>query len=421
MPKILITGNGFDLNLGLPTTYNDFMNILKSIEEAEKLDFDTIYSKTSTYNKIRKYFNKFEFDTNKIEKLKQLIKKNKWYNFFKKEYELDTWVDFEDRIEYALKLIFNDFQETKHQIFQNKSLQRGKLDNIKIGFQRNIEIVGLLKDLNIIDGYNKSIDGKISLSGYESNNLVDYTINIFKINLNEKFLIKRNDYYIDFDFEKIYKYLLDELNDFKLIFNYYFEIFIQPLIDNYKKTSDIGYFKNFDTHYTFNYTPTFDKIFGKENQTQFLHGKIGSKENKIVLGISEIPQELKQYKKYILPFTKYFQKLDINTDYKFILKYLNNLPNNYHFYFWGHSLDKSDEDYINTVFDFVNKINGNKKIIIIYHNKKAKSKLLNNLLYIRKKEEIENLMKCDILVFLQSNSQKLKELIELDIRYEPYF
>ena len=412
MPKILITGNGFDLNLGLPTTYNDFMNILKSIEEAEKLDFDTIYSKTSTYNKIRKYFNKFEFDTNKIEKLKQLIKKNKWYNFFKKEYELDTWIDFENRIEYALKLISYDFENLIGNNLIDKSIKENKITDIEIIInKKNIVVIEIYYLLNLLS-YDKSI-----LPIGENLNFED----VFLINLDKKFLIKRNDYYIDFDFEKIYKYLLDELNDFKLIFNYYFEIFIQPLIDNYKKTSDIGYFKNFDTHYTFNYTPTFDKIFGKENQTQFLHGKIGSKENKIVLGISEIPQELKQYKKYILPFTKYFQKLDINTDYKFILKYLNNLLNNYHFYFWGHSLDKSDEDYINTVFDFVNKINGNKKIIIIYHNKKAKSKLLNNLLYIRKKEEIENLMKCDILVFLQSNSQKLKELIELDIRYEPYF
>jgi len=32
MPKILITGNGFDLNFGLPTLYSDFIQILNFIQ-----------------------------------------------------------------------------------------------------------------------------------------------------------------------------------------------------------------------------------------------------------------------------------------------------------------------------------------------------------------------------------------------------
>lgn len=31
MPKILITGNGFDLHHKLPTHYNDFMKVVKQI------------------------------------------------------------------------------------------------------------------------------------------------------------------------------------------------------------------------------------------------------------------------------------------------------------------------------------------------------------------------------------------------------
>ena len=33
MPKILITGNGFDLNLNLPTSYSDFIKILSNLKE----------------------------------------------------------------------------------------------------------------------------------------------------------------------------------------------------------------------------------------------------------------------------------------------------------------------------------------------------------------------------------------------------
>ena len=36
MPKILITGNGFDLNFGLPTGYSDFIKICKKLQNSKK-------------------------------------------------------------------------------------------------------------------------------------------------------------------------------------------------------------------------------------------------------------------------------------------------------------------------------------------------------------------------------------------------
>ena len=46
MPKILITGNGFDLFHGLPTKYGHFMAIMETIEQygfKEKISFEDLF------------------------------------------------------------------------------------------------------------------------------------------------------------------------------------------------------------------------------------------------------------------------------------------------------------------------------------------------------------------------------------------
>ena len=73
MPKILITGNGFDLNFGLPTFYSDFIKILSHLED-KNIDFESIYSNSFNYSQIIENFNKFDFDYEKIELLKNSCK-----------------------------------------------------------------------------------------------------------------------------------------------------------------------------------------------------------------------------------------------------------------------------------------------------------------------------------------------------------
>jgi hypothetical protein len=90
---------------------------------------------------------------------------------------------------------------------------------------------------------------------------------------------------------KITQKLIEELNSFKRIFNYYFEVFVYPFYDNQKTRIDRSLFSTITKHYTFNYTPTFEKIYKNINKTSFLHGKIDSNSNQIVLGINEIPNE----------------------------------------------------------------------------------------------------------------------------------
>lgn len=185
---------------------------------------------------------------------------------------------------------------------------------------------------------------------------------------------------------------------------------------NYLKIkTDRSIFNLINRHYTFNYTPTFDRFFENSNLTNFLHGKINSNKNEIVLGINEIPNNIVD-KKYFIPFTKYFQKLNNNTDYNFLKEFEKKTNLNYIIFFYGHSLDKSDEDYINEVFDFITNLNSKiKKIVIVYHSETSKSKLLVNLLNIRGKKDVLELMRQDILIFTLIDSIEFKKELKRDI------
>lgn len=98
MPKILITGNGFDLSIGLPTTYSDFIRILRYTETHGNSDFDSVFSQCADYTQIQSTFKKFSIDYTNLIKLRSLIRENIWYQFFKNEFEIETWIDFENKL-----------------------------------------------------------------------------------------------------------------------------------------------------------------------------------------------------------------------------------------------------------------------------------------------------------------------------------
>lgn len=389
MTKILITGNGFDLKHYLPTLYKDFIKILTFIEQETDYNFDTIYSNSENYSYLKNnYSNDISFDENKIIMIKSILKVNKWYQFFKSELEIESWIDFEIKIEYVLNLIFDSTDIIQKQIFDKTPLELDLNTYNTLLFENKIENIEILNFFKIIK----------------------FEINNGNIELIENFLIKKYNYYITINTEKIAKHLYSELISFKKIFNLYFEIFILPLYNLYLKKENQLNFTNIDYHFTFNYTPTFEKLYQESTKTNYLHGQIGKSSN-LVIGINEIPDYVKN-KIHYLPFTKYFQKLNENTDFQFLNK-IKNRNDDYTFIFYGHSLDLSDSDYINEVFDYINSSNPiyKNKIIIVIHCLEAKFKLLTNLLNIRGKDDIVNKMRNKTLQFELYNSEYFHKLL----------
>jgi hypothetical protein len=82
-------------------------------------------------------------------------------------------------------------------------------------------------------------------------------------------------------------------------------------------------------------------------------------------------------------------------------------------YIWGHSLDKSDKDYVDEIFEFLLDKNLSssyeRKLFIIYHDVISKSNMLLNLLSIRGKKDVEHCMRSNKLEFIKSDYQNLNE------------
>lgn len=234
-------------------------------------------------------------------------------------------------------------------------------------------------------------------------------INAHEFRIDKKFLVYKYSNFIDIDEEKIINLIFSQLIEFRKLFNLYLQIFVIPLYSRYINTDHVtNIFENMDYYFTFNYTPTFEKVYNVDKiEINYLHGKSEEKDENIVFGISDLFDKRSESTKYIR-FTKYFQKFDNKTDFYFLNKLEKSDLENYIFYFWGHSLDKSDSGYINEVFDFLDAVKSNiKRIVIIYHSDSSRSKSLLNLFSIRGKNDIESKMRSKELVFYKIDSKEL--------------
>lgn len=390
MPKILITGNGFDLSYNLPTTYKDCIQIIKKLNYNS--DFISALSNSPNFEILRDNFSieRVKTDPEKIYDMIEVRNISLWFNFFDQELEIETWIDFENRIELVLKTIYTAVEVLREKIFHK----------------------GAIISIPDHDSYSLLNNNIIQLEILKSFNLIKDNVHV--ITINEEFVIHRNGHYIDLDLQKITKFLYQELQSFQKLFIDYFDLFVLPLYQLRKSKIDRSYLKSINHFFTFNYTATLNLMADISLEKTFhLHGNIEKKN--IVLGINEIPDNIME-KKSVLPFTKYYQKLSYDTDYKFLDAINLKLNENYQFFFWGHSLDSSDADYINEVFDIVTNLKSKiKMIIIVYHNIDSKNSLLINLLSIRGKNDIDAKTRSEQLIFVEADSEELKKEIKRDL------
>lgn len=433
--KIVILGNGFDLRHFLPTKYNHLITILREIEnynfsnsEVNFSDlFDGLFKEKDEdfYNGILNYYDvqNIRFNSEELKSIQERLKTNNWFQYLKtvEENKIDTWIDFETEINRVLKIIvdfFERFDENKNILHQNKR-KFGKFilqkDNYSAFFKNNLEknIIINFQLFDIINSVNSHNINEIYFL------IVEEKIQYFK----EKIF-----------FDSIYS----SLEEFIGIFNDYIDFIINRFYKNFKEEKEENFIKKskylFDNVvkiFSFNYTDTYfnyyienfrnNEIFFNEyslRKIENIHGYSiknwdGKLDNlKIVLGVDDIEKSLKNNK--LFQFTKYFQKLHKNTAYLFLDNEINYIKSGfkddfYEFYFWGHSLDVSDKDYIKDVFYVVNQTES--IIKVFYHSISAKADQLKNLLGIIDRNIIEDLMKKDRLIFIESTPENLfKEL-----------
>ena len=479
--NILILGNGFDLSHYLPTKYDHFMDVMEAIENKElgkplndlvtshfenvgdlivkflqlkkainpqtyEMNFDELFSQCRDRNFITKTKQIYVTDNiklsfEKIVEIQFLLKNNAWYQYFKNHVkEIKTWIDFEQKIYEALRAIsifidkinekIDEIGYCSDHINHSGECEKSQIF-IKAEYCKILESLNLLKSGYYGDGEDEDEDeyGRKFTRPYETGNGFD----------DYRFYIKDEINSYKHGYQKIDEHIILEnlqksLDNFIEIFNLYLTLVVDnldPKVDFMINKSD---WINLDQIYSFNYTNSFLRFY-KLIQIDFLHGQLGEDQN-IVLGVSEIENEsIKKIKAY--GFTKYHQKILKNTQYIFLHDLKNQIKNltdtidetrksllddwktnemkdsdrNFiqvnrqkleqlkgKIFIWGHSLDISDKNYINEIFE-MNESEKFFEVIVFYHNKQANFELLANLIHILGKDKIEFWMKNKWLKF----------------------
>lgn len=137
--------------------------------------------------------------------------------------------------------------------------------------------------------------------------------------INEKFLVNKYGFNIDFDEDKILNSIYSQLVEFRKLFNLYLQTFVVPLYEKYNSNDHLSQiFRNINFYFTFNYTPTFEKLYDiKDISVNYLHGKSEFQKENIVFEISELFNE-EYHKSEYIKFTKYFQRFNNRTDFYFL-------------------------------------------------------------------------------------------------------
>lgn len=325
--KILLIGNGFDLAHGLPTSYSYFLDFCDKVEK--KFNFQSgINEKDYKTNELNDWniddsikSKLYEWDKNTNNNLNKLfieiydnIKDNIWINYFLNiRYTLGkNWIDFESEISNIIQAFecIRDNIERRERIQQSERNKVIKLEVVKDFVDISKEIEGL-KELDLEDMYT---------------NLKLFDVYIKKMTVDLDRLIRALEIYISEFINKIE--VLQKNDDIKDI--------------------------NPDCVLSFNYSNTYERIYGQSNKIEYdyIHGKADITNNvntcNLVLGIDEYLEECDRDNKLeFLPFKKFYQRIYKSTDSSY-MEWVDEIRQNsecpYELYIFGHSLDKTDKD-----------------------------------------------------------------------------
>lgn len=452
--NILIVGNGFDLSHYLPTKYDHFMVAMHAIEKWDEsqgdMTFDDLFCKDywykdkktgEEYQNVFFQYTKAMYDTDEIKitltqvrELKKQLKENIWYQYFSYHVrEIKTWIDFETKINEALKVVAIyilklEKKQDDEGTFSREICFDGKGEDNQIFLTR--EHCNILEKLKILissnyDNYNENFFT-------DSINIDDPDYEDLRFYINDQH-IQNYSGFGKLDNFKLLNQLQIMLDSFIVIFNTYLEILVSQLSRVDLLSIDSKDWLDPDKIFSFNYTNTYQRIHDSI-VVEYLHGSHGEHQN-VVLGISDLEDEsLKKIKAY--GFTKYHQKLFKNTDYLFLdffkeevkihkkrVEYFEkdfgekdpiakkierqtimevDSKLNLNISIWGHSLDVSDKGYIIDLFNLNDDLDRNVRVIVYYFDNDAKFSLLNNLLAILGKDKVEHWMKKKWLQFKEN-------------------
>ena len=335
--KILILGNGFDLDHDLPTKYSDFLNFCNCVLCMGTAKY------ASERRKLKKsqipYICKLESDDDLKCRFVDLLKNNYLLNYFniQKKKKGKNWIDLEREI----KSIISEFRIVESE------LKKSNQSTYALNKEHKIQALLRELDLNVCGGKD---------------------LNAIKLaNIHDDLCM-----------------CLDS-------FSKALELYIYHFINQAKVMGVSPDIIGFDANrvLTFNYSDTYERVYGGfhwNEEVDHIHGSakdVTEDESNIILGVTSDSGISSEY----VEFEKYFQRITKQTssNYKKWLEAGLGKKEKIEITFFGHSLDATDGDVIK---DMV--MHERSLITIFYCDKGAYKQIVANLIEIIGKDKLVN-------------------------------
>lgn len=425
--NLLVTGNGLDLDLGLPTRYTDFLDFVNAFEmcisnfanEIDEFntkdfskykDFSTVTSENNCPESVvtlQKFYKSFshQFVNKACKDFFHCIHNNFWIKYFNNRYKQhlivgENWIDLENEIQIVITIL-----EDKNYFEIQKDLAEPR---------------------------------KISDSEFFSNWINTLTNNL---NIQNKILIWEHNY------RNLQKHLLLDFEKFVMALGIYLDFFVAQLTPNVKGASKelqdlittTNKEKSIDHVLSFNYINNFKINTLSKNNVCFIHGAVHYlrdlqehltenlqpddknflqieniiRRNKMIVGFDSLQNSnelsAEDFELEFVDYRKYFQRIYKGTDNNYIdwlneyqIRLRNNIrtsttPENWEnlyqqrlqaqlscntqnkVFIFGHSLNATDNEIFKDIF--LRKYDDT-KITIFYHDLDARKRIITNLIKI---------------------------------------
>lgn len=402
MPSTLyMLGNGFDLAHKLPTAYCDFFYF---VEEIKRLSSNPTVPHTSSANSnlpqstleylegifklpsIPGYIQAIQsalcFNTPRAENL--------WHSYFRKKLNeklnLNTWIDFEKEIENEINsvrsLLFCDTISSSP-IEMMKIIYRNMGNYLFTPFDRSWPEKELSK-------YEIAISTVIDCGKDASSLIPDYR-------------------------KECSLFLYHELQRYIFCLELYLRFYVMERCFIPEKPN--GFLQNlFDVNHpdfilSFNYTDTYANYLeqhqSEDVSKQHIHGKLRTAEqlsaaikeqdylhSPLVLGFNNHEKFETSEDIQLLWFEKFFQRMLCKTGTDFFSWNNQVVDDEIHTIIYGHSLDKTDGDFIRSIFK------SSSKITVYYYQESNLPQLISNLILVFNRNQVNYYYTTGILEFL---------------------
>lgn len=376
MSNILVIGNGFDLEHGIPSSYKNFLDftrlLIKNINAFKEDNAIGLQLRNNLFDELGKistgYVNVLNLDIEHITyiyEFYQLTNHNLWIEYFQSCLKIRktlgnefNWIDIEKEISDIMK------------IFSADITLNNKVVSNKIQIQNKMGTAG----------------EKIPIA-----QIVDIVRKIYEENKVRHDIPSRND---SWNLYKSWMY-----NDFLACIRA-LEIYFDKFIDYSKIQPKLKLNEFvFDKVVSFNYTNTPAKCYDSFSAAliEHIHGFADCKrektKNNMVLGIDEfLDGSVAEKDIDLVVYRKYFQRIVKKCDFSY-RKFIKESRDGVTTFFFGHSMAASDKDVLLHLLPNTQSFNFEiKSSYIFYHNQQSYNQQVMNLIDILGSETLNELV-----------------------------